>query len=115
VTRNSRQPRALHDPGVRQRHFADEVLRPFRPVVYQGPGVGENNEQGKDLIGIDQHQVRTWTAWHHTITVCMFAHAVLAVQHADLHRDTTTSASDPATGPGKAAAHNRPARQAPTG
>jgi hypothetical protein len=30
--------------------------------------IEENNEQGKDLIGIDQHQVRTWTAWHHTIT-----------------------------------------------
>jgi hypothetical protein len=54
--------------------------------------IEENNEQGKDLIGLDQHQVRTWTAWHHTITACMFAHAFLAVQHADLHTDTDTSA-----------------------
>jgi SRSO17 transposase len=54
--------------------------------------IEENNEQGKDLIGLDQHQVRTWTAWHHTITACMFAHAFLAVQHANLHADTATAA-----------------------
>ncbi len=58
--------------------------------------IEENNEQGKDLIGLDQHQVRTWTAWHHTITACMFAHAFLAVQHADLHTRTTPSSESPA-------------------
>jgi hypothetical protein len=83
--------------------------------------IEENNEQGKDLIGIDQYQVRTWTAWQHTITVCMFAHAFVAVQHATLHRDTATSTDthtptgDQATGLGKAAAQRQPARQAPTG
>lgn len=76
--------------------------------------IEENNEQGKDLIGIDQYQVRTWTAWHHTITVCMFAHAFVAVQHATLHRDTATT-GEQATGLGKAAAPRQPARQAPTG
>jgi SRSO17 transposase len=83
--------------------------------------IEENNEQGKDLIGIDQHQVRTWTAWHHTITACMFAQAFIAVQHAGLH-DTATSADTGDTpvgekdaGPGKASAPRRPARQAPTG
>ncbi|ASW56840.1 hypothetical protein CIK06_25800 [Plantactinospora sp. KBS50] len=77
--------------------------------------IGENNEQGKDLIGIAQHQVRTWNAWHHTITVCMFAHAFVAVQHAGLHHDTTTSTADQAIGQGKAAAQRQPARRAPTG
>jgi hypothetical protein len=81
--------------------------------------IEENNEQGKDLIGIDQYQVRTWTAWQHTITVCMFAHAFVAVQHATLHRDTATSTDTPtgdqATGMGKAAGQRRPARQALTG
>jgi SRSO17 transposase len=76
-------------------------------------------EQGKDLIGIDQYQVRTWTAWQHTITVCMFAHAFVAVQHSTLHRDTATNTdiptSDRAAGPGKAATQRRPVRQAPTG
>jgi SRSO17 transposase len=81
--------------------------------------IEENNEQGKDLIGIDQYQVRTWTAWQHTITVCMFAHAFVAVQHSTLHRDTATNTdiptSDRAAGPGKAATQRRPVRQAPTG
>jgi SRSO17 transposase len=82
--------------------------------------IEENNEQGKDLIGLDQHQVRTWTAWHHTITACMFAHAFLVVQHADLHADTATSTetvgdptSDPEPTPGKA--HRRLPRQDLTG
>ena len=84
--------------------------------------IEENNEQGKDLIGIDQTQVRTWTAWHHTITVCMFAHAFLAAQRANLPHDTATSTEtgDTPTGEqdtsrGKAPAHHRPGRQAPTG
>ena len=46
--------------------------------------IEENNEQGKDLIGLDQHQVRTWTAWHHYVTACMFAHAFVVVQRARL-------------------------------
>lgn len=68
--------------------------------------IEENNEQGKDLIGLDQHQVRTWTAWHHTVAACMFAHAFLVVQHAGLHADpvtvSDTPAGDQAASPGKA-------------
>jgi SRSO17 transposase len=77
--------------------------------------IEENNEQGKDLIGLDQHQVRTWTAWHHMVTVCMFAHAFLAVQHAALTTPaaTGTTLDDPAASPGND--HRRPAGQAPTG
>jgi SRSO17 transposase len=66
--------------------------------------IEECNEQGKDLIGLDQHQVRTWTAFHHHIVVCMFAHAFAATRKARLH--TTASAgqgahrgNDPATSP----------------
>ena len=95
-------------------------MRGNHPIeVHHGWHTEENNEQGKDLIGIDQYQVRTWTAWHHTITVCMFAHAFVAVQHATLHRDTATNTDTPtgdqATSLGKAAAPRQPARQAPTG
>ncbi len=42
--------------------------------------IEECNEQGKDLIGLDQHQVRTWTAFHHHVAVCMFAHAFAATR-----------------------------------
>lgn len=56
--------------------------------------IEECNEQGKDLIGLDQHQVRTWTAFHHHVTVCMFAHAFAATRKARLHhgQDTTEGA-----------------------
>jgi SRSO17 transposase len=47
--------------------------------------IEECNEQGKDLIGLDQHQVRTWTALHHHVAVCMFAHAFAATRKALLH------------------------------
>ena len=47
--------------------------------------IEECNEQGKDLIGLDQHQVRTWTAFHHHVAVCMFAHAFAATRKAALH------------------------------
>jgi SRSO17 transposase len=77
--------------------------------------IEENNEQGKDLLGLDQHQVRTWTAWHHMVTVCMFAHAFLVVQHAGIKTTTatvTTAHEQPAS-PGND--HRRHPRQDPTG
>ena len=46
--------------------------------------IEECNEQSKDLLGLDQYQVRTWTSWHHFVTICMFAHAFLAVSRARL-------------------------------
>jgi len=42
------------------------------------------NGETKDLIGLDQYQVRKWTPWHRHITTCMLAHAFLAVQAASL-------------------------------
>ncbi|MBW4702001.1 MULTISPECIES: IS701 family transposase [unclassified Micromonospora] len=42
---------------------------------------GQPEQPGDELIGLDQYQVRTWTAWHHTITTCMLAHAFRTVQH----------------------------------
>jgi SRSO17 transposase len=47
--------------------------------------IEECNEQGKDLIGLDSHQVRTWTAFHHHVAVAMFAHAFAATRKALLH------------------------------
>ena len=59
--------------------------------------IEECNEQGKDLIGLDQHQVRTWTAFHHHVAVCMFAHAFAATRKAQLH--TTNSDESTLTSP----------------
>jgi SRSO17 transposase len=68
--------------------------------------IEENNEQGKDLLGLDQYQVRTWTAWHHYVTACMFAHAFLVVQRARLvsthgQQTATDQAEGTDTAPGK--------------
>lgn len=40
------------------------------------------NEETKDSLGLDQYQVRKWTPWHRHVTICMLAHAFLAVQAA---------------------------------
>lgn len=77
--------------------------------------IEENNEQGKDLIGLDQHQVRTWTAWHHMVTVCMFAHAFLAVQHAGLTTTISTATTDHGQPTSLGNDHRRQPRQDPTG
>jgi SRSO17 transposase len=59
--------------------------------------IEECNEQGKDLIGLDQHQVRTWTALHHHVVVCMFAHAFAATRKAQLHTPAKDHPGTPAT------------------
>ena len=62
--------------------------------------IEECNEQGKDLIGLDQHQVRTWTAFHHHVAVCMFAHAFAATRKAALHpTDQRAEAAHRGNGP----------------
>ncbi|MEV0312287.1 IS701 family transposase [Nonomuraea fuscirosea] len=44
----------------------------------------ENNEHGKDLLGLTQYQVRKWTPWHRHVTIAMLALAFLAVTRATL-------------------------------
>jgi hypothetical protein len=36
-------------------------------------------EAAKGEVGLDQYEVRSWTGWHHHITLAMLAHAYLAV------------------------------------
>ncbi len=54
--------------------------------------IEECNEQGKDLLGLDQHQVRTWTAFHHHVALCVFAHAFAATRRAHQQRLAATRA-----------------------
>lgn len=46
--------------------------------------IEENNEHGKDLLGLDEYQVRKWVPWHRHVTCCMLATAFLAVTRARL-------------------------------
>ncbi|GAA4230497.1 SRSO17 transposase [Streptosporangium album] len=46
--------------------------------------IEENNETGKDLLGLTQYQVRKWDGWHRHVSTVMLALAFLAVSHAHL-------------------------------
>jgi len=67
--------------------------------------IEENNEDGKQLVGLDQYQVRKWTSWHRHITCAMLAQAFLVVQraeHPEPQSTPDTPAGTPLQDPGKA-------------
>jgi SRSO17 transposase len=45
----------------------------------RGFPIEEGFEQGKGEVGLDQYEVRTWTAWYRFITLALLAHAFLVV------------------------------------
>ncbi|ABW14007.1 transposase IS4 family protein [Parafrankia sp. EAN1pec] len=49
--------------------------------------IEENNGQGKDVLGLDQYQVRKWTPWHRHVTLSMLAQAFLAATRANPGKD----------------------------
>ncbi|MFG1711153.1 IS701 family transposase [Nonomuraea sp. M3C6] len=62
--------------------------------------IEENNETGKDLLGLTQYQVRSWTGWHRHVTTVMLALAFLAVTHAHLPDDDAPAHPDDLHDPG---------------
>ncbi|MEU4534171.1 IS701 family transposase [Streptosporangium sp. NPDC023825] len=56
--------------------------------------IEENNEHGKDLLGLTQYQVRKWTPWHRHVTITMLALAFLAVTRAALPADADEVAGE---------------------
>jgi SRSO17 transposase len=52
--------------------------------------VEESFQSGKELTGLDEHQVRRWTSWHRWVTLAMLAHAFLAVTTAAERRTAAT-------------------------
>jgi SRSO17 transposase len=49
--------------------------------------IEDDNKTGKDQLGLDAYQVRKWTPWHRHVTICMLAHAFLAITRAGLGKD----------------------------
>ena len=49
--------------------------------------VEEGFAQTKGEVGLDQYEVRTWTAWHRFVTLCLLAHAYLAVTRLAISHD----------------------------
>jgi SRSO17 transposase len=41
--------------------------------------IEENFEDAKGSVGLDQYEVRKWTAWYRHITLALLAHAYLEV------------------------------------
>jgi SRSO17 transposase len=44
-------------------------------------------EAAKGGVGLDEYEVRKWNAWHRHLTLCMLAHAYLAVLRSAAHDD----------------------------
>ena len=51
----------------------------------------------KGLVGLDQHQVRTWTSWHRYTTLVLAAYALLAVLAARQPKPPPSMTPDPDT------------------
>jgi SRSO17 transposase len=43
--------------------------------------------QAKGEVGLDQYEVRRWDAWHRYVTLCLLAHAFLAVTRLAAHTE----------------------------
>jgi hypothetical protein len=57
--------------------------------------IEESFQTGKELAGLDEHQVRTWTSWHRWTLLAMLAHAFLSVMAATRTVPPASQTSDP--------------------
>jgi len=82
--------RALEDPAEQDFFRAygptdtpvDELVR----VAGLRWAIEEGFAQAKGEVGLDQYEVRGWQAWHRQVTLCLLAHAALAVLCASARR-----------------------------
>jgi SRSO17 transposase len=49
--------------------------------------IEDDNRAGKDMLGLNDYQVRKWTPWYRHVTISMLAHAFLAVTRASLGKE----------------------------
>ena len=78
--------RSLADPAecAYFRAYAPATTSPAQLVRVAGArwAVEEAFAQAKGEVGLDQYEVRQWTAWYRHITLCLLAHAFLVVVNA---------------------------------
>lgn len=115
-------PLAANSPGLAQWALARRSLSDPTEVAYYrayGPAetsladvarvagarwaIEEGFERAKDLVGLDQYEVRRWQPWYRHITLALLAHAYLEVTRA--HATAAPDRDD-----GKKGALARPAR-----
>jgi SRSO17 transposase len=64
----------------------DDTTTPARPR--HAPAIAtteENFQAGKQLTGLDEHQVRRWDSWYRWTTLAMLARAFLSITAAAEH------------------------------
>src|SRR5437762_11961298 len=64
-------------------------------------------EEAKGEAGLDQYEVRTWTAWYRHITLALLAHAVAVVRRTQEKKREKTKSASRRAGPGCAACSRR--------
>ena len=73
----------LDDPSDRAYHLAygpaDTAEAALLRVCGSRWQIEEGFAQAKGEVGLDQYEVRSWIAWHRFVTLCLLAHAYLAV------------------------------------
>jgi hypothetical protein len=78
-------------PQEPRRPRRPELLASLRPRGHDCGGTGEGVPgsletveqcfaEAKGEVGLDHYEVRRWDAWHRHITICLLAHAFLAVR-----------------------------------
>jgi hypothetical protein len=79
---------------VKKRDWAPPGLRARRPPRSAGlisKKIEEAFQTGKELTGLDEHQVRRWTSWHRWVTLAMLAQVFLIVATAAQRRASRTT------------------------
>jgi len=75
--------RSLADPADRAHYVcygpADAPLDDLARVAGTRWAVEEAIEAAKGEVGLDEYEVRRWDAWYRHVTLCLLAHAYLAV------------------------------------
>jgi SRSO17 transposase len=75
--------RSLRDPTEVAYYRASGPEATLLPALVRAAGarwaIEEGFERAKDLVGLDQYEVRRWRAWYAHITLALLAHAYLEV------------------------------------
>jgi len=78
--------RSLADPHDRAHYVCDGPVADTHGALVRVAGVRwaseECLEEAKGEVGLDHYEVRRWDGWYRHITLCLLAHAVLAVTRA---------------------------------
>jgi SRSO17 transposase len=91
--------RPLEDPSDLAYYLAygpeETPLQELVRVCDRRWAIEEDFAQAKGEVGLDQYEVRTWTAWHRFITLGLLAHAALVILRLQAAADEAPAPSGP--------------------